>query len=66
MKKATLTDGRIVELERGDFNPFGQIYLAKLVARGLADDNDTMCELLGADPSDIRYGMVHPAVEILP
>jgi len=32
--KAKLTDGRIVELQPDDFNPFGQIYLSKLVARG--------------------------------
>ena len=62
--KATLTDGRIVELQPGDFNPVGQIYLSKLVERGLAEDECTMCELLGSAPAEIRYGMVHPKVEI--
>lgn len=62
--KAKLTDGRIVRLKPDDFNPFGQIYLSRLVARGLAADLYEMCELLGAAPCDIRYGMVHPQVEI--
>ncbi len=34
--KATLTDGRVVELQPEDFNPVGQIYVAKLVERGTA------------------------------
>ena len=62
--KATLTNGRTVELEESDFNPVGQISLSKLVKRGIAADEYTMCELLDAAPCDIRYGMVHPNVEI--
>jgi len=63
--KATLTDGRVVELQPEDFNPVGQIYVAKLVERGLADDASEMCELLGAAPCDMRYGMVHPGVDLI-
>lgn len=62
--KAKLTDGRVVELQPDDFNPVGQIYLSKLVQRGIAEDEYTMCELLGSAPAQIRYGMVHPNVEI--
>lgn len=62
---AKLTDGRIVELKESDFNPVGQIYLSKLIERGIASDEYEICELLGAAPSDIRYGMVYPNVEIV-
>lgn len=62
---AKLTDGRTAELKPDDFNPVGQIYLSKLVDRGLAEDECSMCELLGSAPCEIRYGMVHPRVEII-
>jgi hypothetical protein len=62
--KAKLTDGRIIELESGDFNPFGQIYLSRLVNRGVAEDIYKVCELLGSASAEIRYGMVHPKVQI--
>ncbi len=62
--KAKLTDGRTVELQPEDFNPAGQIHLSKLVERGLAADKCSMAELLGAAPAAIRYGMVHPNVEL--
>ena len=64
--KAYLTDGRRVELDIHDFNPFGQIYLSKLVGRGVSADEFMVCELLGAAPCEIRYGMVHPNVPIEP
>ena len=63
--KAKLTDGRVVELQPEDFNPVGQIYVSKLVERGIADDTSEMCELLGAAPCDMRYGMVHPGVDLI-
>ncbi len=63
--KAKLTDGRVVELQPEDFNPVGQIYVSKLVERGLADDASEMCELLGKAPCDMRYGMVHPGVDVI-
>jgi hypothetical protein len=63
--KLKLTDGRTVDLLPEDINPFGQVYLARLVERGLAEDKHEMCELLGAAPCDIRYGMVHPQVDVM-
>ena len=61
---ATLTDGRRIEFQPEDFNPFGQVYLERLVARGLAPDIYAMADLLGAAPSQVRYGMVHPEVDL--
>ncbi len=63
--KAKLTDGRVVELQPEDFTPVGQIYVSKLVERGLADDASKMCELLGTAPCNMRYGMVHPNVDLI-
>lgn len=62
---ATLTDGQTIEIYEDEINKFsGQIILGKLIERGIAPDQRTLCHLLNAHESSVRYGMVHPEIPI--
>ncbi len=54
--KVILINGQSADLTP---NIWGQFRASDLVDLGLAEDECAACELLGAHPSSMRYGMVH-------
>ncbi len=56
-----LTDGRTLEVET---NAFGQVYCGDIP--GCEEDFSAAAELMGANPSEIRYGFVHPGPAVTP